>query len=296
MINNLNHIPLLRLLIPFIGGIMSVIYFKPNDKYLLLLFGIVFIFYLTLLIIKRLNTNYQLRWIFGVLVYLNFAFAGAYLTSLKYKDTKLVENLLTEKNNQLIIGEVTEPIQVKEKSVKTILTIKGVKSNNDWIAGNGKVIVYLQKDNLSSLLTIGDIISFEPKLENVPPPKNPNQFDYRNYLSFHLIYQQAYLRSDNWKLIQKSSTLGIFKLADDCRKYLINILEKKGIKGNELAVSAALILGYKDTIDAQLVGAYTSAGAMHVLSVSGLHVAVIFLIFSKILSFLEKFKYGKSIK
>lgn len=296
MINNLNHIPLLRLLIPFIGGIMSIIYFKPNDKYLLLLFGIVFILYLTLLLIKKWNTNYQLRWTFGVLVYLNFSLAGAYLTSLKYKDTKLVENLLTEKNNQLIIGEVTEPILVKEKSVKTILTIKGVKSKNDWIAGEGKVIIYLQKDSLSKLLTIGDIISFEPKLENVPPPKNPSQFDYRDYLSFHLIYQQAYLRSDNWRLIQKPSSLGIFKLADNSRKYLINILEKKGIKDNELAVASALILGYKDTIDAQLIGAYTSAGAMHVLSVSGLHVAVIFLIFSKILSFLEKFKYGKIIK
>ncbi|PJB14179.1 MAG: hypothetical protein CO118_09940 [Flavobacteriales bacterium CG_4_9_14_3_um_filter_32_8] len=296
MINNLNHIPLLRLLIPFIGGIMSVIYFKPNNQYLLFVFGIVFILYLILLLIKKLNSNYQLRWVYGVLIYFNFVFAGAYLTSLKYKDTKLAENLLTEKNNQLLIGEVAEPVQIKEKSVKTILSIKGIKSNNNWVAGEGKVIIYLQKDSLSALLNLGDIISFEPKLENVPPPKNPNQFDYRNYLSFHLIYQQAYLRSDNWKLIQQPSTSGIFKLADDSRKYLITILQKKGINGNELAVASALILGYKDDIDAQLKSAYSSAGAMHVLAVSGLHVGVIFLIFSQLFNFFERFKYGKSIK
>ena len=66
-------------------------------------------------------------------------------------------------------------------------------------------------------------------------------------------------------------------------------MEEKGIKGNELSVASALILGYKDNIDAQLKNAYSSAGAMHVLAVSGLHVGVIFLIFNQLLGFFEKF-------
>lgn len=296
MNNNLNHIPLLRLLIPFIGGIISVVYLKPDTIFLLYCFGITVLLFLIILIIKKLNANYKLRWLFGLLIYTNLALAGACLTSLKYQKTDSTSKLLTEQNNQILIGEITKPTQIKEKTVKAILTVKGIKNQNEWTEGNGKVIVYLQKDSLSKRLSVGDIISFEPKLENVPPPKNPNEFDFRKYLSFHLIHQQAFLRSNNWKLIQRSPTTGIFKFANDSRKYLINTLEKKGIKGKELAVASALILGYKDSIDAQLKSAYSSAGAMHVLAVSGLHVGVIFLIFSQLLSFFEKFKYGKIIK
>ncbi|MBL4888380.1 MAG: ComEC family competence protein [Flavobacteriaceae bacterium] len=296
MINNLNHIPLLRLVFPFIGGIISVVYLKPNTNYLLYGFGTAVVLYLLLLLIKKLNTNYSLRWLFGMLIYINLAFAGACLTSLKYQNTGHTSKLLTEANNQILIGEIIEPTQVKERSIKAILKIKGIKNQNNWEEGNGKVIIYLQKDSLSNQLNIGDIISFEPKLENVPPPKNPNEFDFRKYLSFHLIHQQAFLRSNNWKLMQEAPSSGIFKFANNSRKYLIKILEDKGIKGKELAVASALILGYKDNIDAQLKSAYSSAGAMHVLAVSGLHVGVIFLIFSQLFSFFEKIKYGKIIK
>lgn len=296
MNNNLNHIPLLRLLIPFIGGIISVVYSKPNTTFLLCCFGITVLLFLIILLIKKINANYKLRWLFGALIYTNLALAGACLTSLKYQNTDNTSKLLTEQNNQILIGEIIKPTQIKEKTIKAILTVKGIKNQNEWTEGNGKVIVYLQKDSLSKKLSVGDIISFEPKLENVPPPKNPNEFDFRKYLSFHLIHQQAFLRSNNWKLIQSSPSTGIFKFANDSRKYLINTLEKKGIKGKELAVASALILGYKDSIDAQLKSAYSSAGAMHVLAVSGLHVGVIFLIFSQLFSFFEKFKFGKIIK
>jgi len=296
LMHQLNHIPLIRLLIPFIGGIISVIYLKPNLNYLLISFGFfTFLFFITLLI-KRLNANYKLRWLFGILIYINLALSGALLTSLKYKDTNTTSTLLTKDNNQLLIGELTEPTQNKAKSIKTILSIKGVKTQSNWTIGNGKVIIYLQKDSLSKLLNVGDLISFEPKLENVPAPKNPNEFDFRKYLSFHLIHQQAYLRSNNWKLVKKAPTTGLFKFAHESREYLINTLERQGLKGKELAVASALILGYKDSIDAQLKSAYSSAGAMHVLAVSGLHVGVIFLIFSQLLSFLEKIKHGAILK
>jgi competence protein ComEC len=39
--------------------------------------------------------------------------------------------------------------------------------------------------------------------------------------------------------------------------------------------------------------AYSSSGAMHVLAVSGLHVGIVFMVFSWMFYFLEKIKYGK---
>jgi len=294
----LNHIPLLRFLIPFVIGIITAVYLKTENLFILISLAFSFLIYLGFLFLNKFNSSYKYRWIFGILIYINFLLAGYSLTIIYHSinGKSHISQSIDKKDNQLIIGKIIKPPQVKEKTVKVILKIKGIKTDKSWIESNGKVIVYLQKDNKSSLLQINDILSFEPKLKNVPAPKNPNEFDYRKYLSYHLIHQQAFLESNDWNLIQKPSNKGIYKIADETRSYLINTLEKKGLKGKELGVASALILGYKDDIDSQLKSAYSSAGAMHVLAVSGLHVGVIFLVFNFLLKFMEKIKYGIFIK
>lgn len=296
MINSLNKIPLLRFLFPFVAGIIAAVYLNFSTSYYLSTFATFFLLLLIALFIKKISSNYKYRWIFGILIYSCFFLAGASLTSQKIQSSKIAINPLKTDSNQSIIAKVIEPPQIKERTVKVILNVKGIRNNKSWNSSTGKVIIYLQKDSLSNQIGLGDIISFEPKLENVPPPKNPNEFDYRNYLSYHLIYQQAFLRSNNWRTIQKANTNNIFKIAEDIRKHLIQSLSEKGLNNKELAVASALILGYKDDIDAQLKSAYSSAGAMHVLAVSGLHVGIIFLIFNFILKFLEKIKYGGIVK
>jgi competence protein ComEC len=54
-----------------------------------------------------------------------------------------------------------------------------------------------------------------------------------------------------------------------------------------------MVLGIRDEMDADLVQAYSVAGAVHVLSVSGFHIAIFVWILSKLLGFLEKRKHGR---
>ena len=82
------------------------------------------------------------------------------------------------------------------------------------------------------------------------------------------------------------------------RDKLLNILKENGLKNNELAVASALILGYKDDLGEELKHSYSSAGATHVLAVSGLHVGIIFLVLNFLLNILDKndrFKISKAI-
>lgn len=61
-----------------------------------------------------------------------------------------------------------------------------------------------------------------------------------------------------------------------------------GIEGKEYSVAAAILLGYDDELGTELRQKYVVAGAMHLLCVSGLHVGVIFMLFSYMLAFLDK--------
>ena len=294
MVQHINYIPLVRLLLPFVIGIVGASYLKPNTNFVLLSFGVISLLYFILLLLKKLNSNYQLRYIFGVVIYACLMLAGASLTGLKNNQKNTDNKLLKE--NSLFIGKIDSSPQIKAKSIKIIGRIKGVKTTKGWVAANKKVLIYMPSDSLAKELAIGDIISITTNFRDVPPPKNPHEFDYRKYLSYHLIHQQTFLKLNQWKLMKQAPAGGIFKFANDSRNYLINSLAQKGIKDHELAIAGALILGYKDNIDVHLKNAYSSARALHVLAVSGLHVGIIFLIFNQLFSFFKKVKYGAFIK
>lgn len=290
--NRLNQLPLLRLLIPFIAGIICAVYLYFQQDVALYLFALFFVNYLVLTTIKKINSNYKLRWVFGVHIYTLFFLLGIVITQLKTTNQPTLTNL----NNQLVIGEIAEPPAKKDKIVKCVLEVKGAKTNENWTSIEGKTILFIEKDSLAESLQVGDLISFQPDFKDVPEPKNPLEFDYKKYLSFHLIKQQAFLKTNNWRLINQHETFDMFVYADKLRRQFIANLQKFGLTNNELGVASALILGYKNNIEAQLKSAYSSAGAMHVLAVSGLHVGIVFMIFNVLLNFLDKIKYGSLIK
>lgn len=291
--SRLNQLPILRLLIPFIAGIVVAVYFPTQNPIQYYLFGSLFFIYGISLLIKQLNSAFAFRWFFGVLIYLLFFNLGFGLSNLKSVENS---STLSSLNDHIVVGKIVDPPEIKEKIVKCILTISGTKNNNRWIESEGKTIVFLHKDKLAENLSVGDIISFQPDFRDIPEAKNPLQFDHKKYLSFHLINQQTFLKSSNWSLLEKSNKNNLYVLADIIRTKMILKLKELGLNNNELGVASALILGYRSNIDAQLKSAYSSSGTMHVLSVSGLHVGIIYMIFNVLLGFLERIKHGNVIK
>jgi competence protein ComEC len=77
---------------------------------------------------------------------------------------------------------------------------------------------------------------------------------------------------------------------------LLRIFEENQVVGQEFAVAAALLLGYVEEVDSELIRDYSATGAMHILSVSGMHVGVIFLVLEMLLGFLRKFPKGMLVK
>lgn len=196
----------------------------------------------------------------------------------------------------LLVGQVAEPVVVNDKTVKVILQIEGIRSQKDWVLADGKAIIYLEKDQRSSQLIIGDQLMVEPQFRDIEAPRNPSEFDYRKYLSFHLVYQQAYLKSSNWALIAQSQDRPWYASALRGRHRLIELFAKHGLQKEELGVASALVLGYKNKLEEKLKRSYSRAGAMHVLAVSGLHVGIIFLVFGHLFKFMNRMPYGQYLR
>jgi competence protein ComEC len=77
---------------------------------------------------------------------------------------------------------------------------------------------------------------------------------------------------------------------------LLDIFRRFGIAGDEFAVLAALTVGYTDALQPDLRASYSATGAMHILSVSGLHVGIVYVVIAFLLGFLDKSVRKKILK
>ncbi len=229
--------------------------------------------------------NYKLRWLFGCGVFLFFASLSFYLSQSK------AERLQTYDVERAAVYKAIVKKAPVEKPKSYMLEVENVALAYDSLHfqdTEGRLLLYVQKTDEAGSLRIGDELLFAATLKKPLGAKNPEAFDYSKYLKRKGIGATAYVNSSQWRLVKKSDAFSVFQLASDCRRYLLSVYREYNISGDEFAVLAALTLGYKDEIPDDLYLSYSNSGALHILSVSGLHVGVLFLILSLCLSFLNK--------
>ncbi|MFL5762971.1 MAG: ComEC/Rec2 family competence protein [Bacteroidia bacterium] len=292
-----NEAPLVRLIIPFLSGI-AIESGTGIDSYgCSLILAVLMIAFSGMTLLQRLYPAYKNAWIAGVLISGSVFLLAVHLTFLKKENLAPGHfSQLTDGKEDLFIGSILESPVEKERSVKTVIRIRKIYHSGKWLNTTGKALAYFEKSEKSLMLDYGDDIIISANPEMIPLPANPYEFNYREFLAGHKIYQQVYVNTNAWKKLGSNSGNFFFRWSLSCRNYLLHCLETQGLKGDELAVGAALMLGYTDKLDADIMTAYAGTGALHVLSVSGLHAAIVYIVFSWLLGFLDKFKHGAVIK
>lgn len=148
----------------------------------------------------------------------------------------------------------------------------------DRLYGGRSIILYVPKDSAVCQLVPGTEILFYGKIN---PPSNDNieeGFDYATYLYRHNISGTLWVNSDRYRILSTTLvTHPLENIALTCRRRLVNKLEEWGLKGETLSIVSALTLGYRDALTDDLRELYSTAGASHILALSGLHIGIIFI-------------------
>ncbi len=275
--------PFIRLTIPFIVGILIAIF----TNFTTLIYTLVLIASLVCFLFLNYKNNFTKNRFVGLLMGIILISTGALLTSVnleKSHNTKLTNY------KGFIIGEICKDPKSTEKTIVLNIEIKAIKNNTEWISTAGKTLLYLEKNTKAESLIIGDKIVFSPELSEVENKGNPEEFDYKQYLAYNLVYNSDYLEGDDWELLDSDGVINIRYNFLRFRQDLIAKLQDAGLKDEELGVISALALGYKDNLSDEIRHSYASSGAMHILAVSGLHVGIIYGMLIFILSFIKSKK------
>lgn len=275
-----------RICVPLVSGIIGSVLLNINSPYVFVICGGLLLLSFVGFFIK----SYSLRFIPGLVQFGLIFTLGISLVIVKtdiYKKDHFSKCLDKE---MYVVGTVKEAPVKKSKSFKTILSIDYLISDREVKNVKGNLLTYFKQDSL--MLNYGDQIIFKSNIKEVDPPANPAQFNYKHYLSLNNIYHQTYFGKNQFKKIDINKGNELVSIAYMVRDYLYHKLKENGVSGDELKVASALLLGYRELLDQDIIQSYSSAGAMHVLAVSGLHVGILFFILKISFGFLLRFKRG----
>jgi competence protein ComEC len=189
---------------------------------------------------------------------------------------------------EILIKEKLKTSIKNDRYVAQIQTLNGKKSY-------GKLLVNIAKDSTSNPVEIGTFLKIKGSVYLNKSPNNPNQFDYGKYLENQQIYGQIYT---DYSHISKSqyAEKSITYYAGILRNRIVHNLEKNHFNETELSVVNALILGQQQDISQEINRDYQYAGAVHILSVSGLHVGFILLFITFLLKPIPNTKRNSFLK
>ena len=292
MNNLLARIPLVRFLIPFVIGIVFSYLFKIQigiPGFVFVIFSIVL-----LLIFQRKLLQHSLKYVGldGVIISFAFLFLGIGCTSINSNNNNLNLVDCSKKTNALQVQLLSNAI-VKEKSVKLAVEVISWRDSLTWKRSNEKMLVYLKREPGSEKLKYGDVVLICASPTAIEGPQNPEEFDYRKWLDRQGIHAQVYAVRDEWKIISRENGNWFKAAALDLRSYFFNKLQSYGMSGTSFGVAAALLLGASDQLDPGTIQSYAASGTLHVLSVSGMHVALVYVVLLKLLLPFEKRRWGK---
>jgi competence protein ComEC len=183
----------------------------------------------------------------------------------------------------------------KARSWKIQVEIIKVKTDA-WAEASGKVLIYISKRSIDQIPWLyGDRLLIKGSPQELNPPANPNEFDFKRFLTFRNTYHQQFLQADQVKFIQSAQRKGFIYYSHRVRAWAANVIRENVPGEQEQAIAMALVLGVTEGIDTDLQNAYAASGAMHVLAVSGLHVGIIYGIILLLLRPLKSFAWSRWI-
>ncbi len=285
-----NLVPVLRLLLPFCGGIVLQLFFPFTFEVLLSILVVSIALAGCSMLLRSTVQKWKYRWWSGVCITLIFFALGA-IRSFTEREINEPSHFQYHKGD-LYLASVDEPFVEKAKSFKTVARVLAVKQNNVWINTSGKILIYFSKQQFDSTVAYGDCFVFSSEPQAIPPPQNPEEFNYKRFLSFHNVFEQIYLVPHKWHRINRNVGNPVLVSAYLLRSKLVLVLRNMLHEQREFAVASALVIGYEDALDPELINAYASSGALHVLSVSGMHVGAIFIVLTWLLKWMKRWKWG----
>lgn len=282
----LSKVPILRVLIPFLLGIIIASFYSIPSIYAILLMSLSSIAYILSCIWK--NPVYKLT--------------KAYI----YKTTSIIIfiiNLGIICHNVNTVSELTLNEQSCQYAEASILEINDndfstqlelqvfhcIDSSGKAYTLNQKMTAWIEENNYS--LIEGDIILFKFNPQRIKNKGNPEEMDYAKYMKNNGFLYHLFIKKEEYKKTGHDNN--IFYKAKNVQRNLIKLILSSSLHPETKTFFITILLGNSSFLKDETRNEFSHTGIAHILALSGLHVSIIAFLLGLILYPLDLMGYKR---
>jgi len=280
------QVPFFRFLFFYIFGVLTGRWLEPtptiNNVLWLLLIALLLAFYSSYFFFRGQSAGSTA--LSSTLFYL-FLYILGWL-SLWQPHPSLNARHYSHFEGEYLVGYIDDELRATTSGYRFPIRISHVLGKEGWEEATGRLMVSLRGSGAQTF-RYGDELLLPARHRPTLPPLNPGEFDYRNYLKNQAIWHRIFLpdtlvhrrgsQHGNWL---KHKALGL-------RAAWVQKLRQSLKSDENFAIASALVLGYRGVLEPETLHRFSKTGTIHVLSVSGLHVGIVFAVFSFLLRWIK---------
>jgi competence protein ComEC len=287
--------PFFRLTLPLIAGIIVEKKFPVQVGFFVPVFCLCVILIIICNILS-LSAFIGLKWVPGTVFHIAiFSFSSILMRI--HQDIQIEQSSCYVQNqpNLLLLQLLNDPVQ-KQNSYKCLASVQWLSKDHTCFTENERIFVHFYKKPDPDQYSAGSLIIFRKTLRPIENLKSSIDFDYKNYCHLRHIYAQVFLKENEFALVLPEKQKSLFTPLDFLRKKLLIIIKKYVPGKSENGLLEALMVGFTDDLDPGVLKSYADTGVIHIIAISGLHLALICHILQLALQKAGQKKYSRWIR
>jgi competence protein ComEC len=181
--------------------------------------------------------------------------------------------LVSQRMPLWIEAVLAEEPEAHGSRTRVLLDVRRLDGGDGWRPAQGRV--WLTLEDMTEAWQAGDVVQAHLSLRRPRNFGNPGEFDYEGYLARRGVYVTAFAEDDTAMLL--AGHVLDNPVPAWLRQWRRNVgaLIRRTVPEPQAGVLGALIIGTDGALPRELRTAFSRAGVSHVLSISGLHVALV---------------------
>jgi len=271
--------PFFRVLVFFISGIITQRMFQFPQTYLWTGFiSVSFVYFLTRFL--SVTHKIRLRFFTSLPIFILVLNVGMILISMADpRNQKSHFANTTIPSDYFIVRTITSP-KIGEKRVRCLAEVRFKKENNTWVKSSGLILLVFLKKELKNIPQVGTELIIHQQLFPIVGSGNPGSFQANDYYETKGVFHQVILNDHSFKILGISPSHWFIQQCVLARDFILQKLKSALPNDKKIfGIAEALLIGYQDDLDAELMQVYGRIGVVHIIAISGLHVGILFAVF-----------------
>ena len=263
------RIPFFRIFLAALLGIFLDANFNPSLSAWMIVLS-VFFFILICFVKSTVIIKSKWGWILGISLIGILVAVGGISNAIRSNSKKVFDQL----GPTAVLLNITEGPKQGKASNRYLASV--FRADSQPFEPIGTSYVYIKKTDSSNIMP-GDVLLSLSIPQALKKNANPGAFDFFTYAKRNGIAFTMMLEPSQFiKMVQANANNKgwIYTI----REKILTII-KKHIKSKQNAgLAEAMLIGYREDLDKELLNAYTNTGVVHIIAISGLHLGLIFML------------------